>query len=175
LSKLELDLKTSAVAEELSAYCERDFTPLVESLDLMRNILLTMGDALLDTIELLGCSNIVPIYQNSVYSGSCDYSIKAVMWLFSSSLVMAFFGFLMLTFRSALYDTEYTHTYDSNYGRSSAFHDENDDDNNQRYDNGGGDDDGQTRAGATVAADSVMQSVVNYENSYLNGSANGKK
>ena len=154
LDKLQASLNSSDVAASLSALCNRDFEPIVKSLQEMKDVLEVGIQALIDTFQLLRCSNIVPIYQQTFYEGTCEYSIKAVVWLFSAALVMAFTGFLMLMFRSSLLDTQYIYTYDSNYGRSSAFHDENDDYNA----------DAQTRAGYTTAGqDSVMNSVLNYE------------
>jgi hypothetical protein len=119
--------------------------------------------ALVQTFNLIRCSNIVPIYQTSVYAASCEYSMLALIWFFSASTIMATFGFFMIMFRSALLDTQYTYTYDTSYGRSnnhqSAFHDENDFNN----------DDGQTRAGYTTGGnDTVMNSLVNYEKNHLN-------
>lgn len=154
------ELDAADIATELTALCGRDFAPLVDSLQQLKDTLITLATTAVEAVKLLSCDNIVPIYQTTFYDGTCKYSIRAVMWVFSASLIMSFFGFLMITFRSALYETNYTYTYDTGHGRNSAFHDENDDDMVG--------DDGQTRAGATTyAPDSVMQSFEKYENNHL--------
>jgi len=59
-------------------------------------------------LDLLSCRRIVPLYTETVYEGMCTYSPQAVFWVFSSCVVMGFFGMLMLTFRSSYKRTYYT-------------------------------------------------------------------
>lgn len=136
----------------------------------MVSLVTTLVRAVGDALQLIQCDNIVPIYQQAVYDGSCVYSMKAVMWVFCASIVCSFFGFLMITFRSSYSETVYTYTYDNGYGRSSAFHDENDAPTPNSIRNSHVENDTMTRAGQTTNGDSVMQSVVNYENNYLSES-----
>jgi hypothetical protein len=100
------------VVEELSLYCNRDFAVLESLLDNLSQLLLVVGDAANQTLGLVSCDRIVPIYTRTVYNATCDYSINAVSWIFSCSLILGFFGMLMITFRSAykltLYDDSET-------------------------------------------------------------------
>jgi hypothetical protein len=136
----------------------------------MNEMIKVLLKSAIDMISLLNCDNIVPIYQTTFYDATCQHSIKAVIWMFSSSLIMAFFGFVMIMFRSSMSETIYTYRYDSSYGRSSsqiaqdqqdlrasAFHDEND---------------AETKAGQTTIGpgDSVMHSIENYEKNHMKGS-----
>lgn len=57
-------------------------------------------------LAVLACPRIVPIYTKTVYTGTCDYSIKGLTWTFSASLVIAFAGMIMLTFRSVLWNVQ---------------------------------------------------------------------
>lgn len=77
---------------------------------------LTLNTLVKDSIlalKLLSCDSIVPIYTNTVYGTSCDYSVKALSWSYSSFLVISFFGMIMITLRSAWHDVMYTNDYEA--------------------------------------------------------------
>lgn len=160
------------IETQLSLYCNRTFDGLGESLNQLVTIVTTLVRAVVDVIQLIKCDSIVPIYQQAAYDGTCDYNMQAMMWVFSASIICSFFGFLMIMFRSAYSETVYTYTHDSQYGRSSAFHDENDPPSPSDYRNSQLNNDAMTRAGHTTAyGDSVIHSVENYEKNYLNESS----
>lgn len=93
--------------EELSLYCNRDFGPLEAVLGKMEDILITLLQGANRMISLASCDRIVPIYTNVAYSATCEYSIKAVSWVFAACLIMGFSGMIMLTLRSSLKMTQY--------------------------------------------------------------------
>jgi hypothetical protein len=53
------------------------------------------------TLDLASCERIVPIYTNTFYTASCEYSLQALIWMFASAIIIGFFGMLMVTFRAA--------------------------------------------------------------------------
>jgi hypothetical protein len=147
---------TETVAE-LKAYCDRDYDSLNASLQQLQSIVTVLLKSVLDMIYLARCDNIVPIYQNTFYSGTCEYSVKASAWVFSSFIITSFFGFLMITLRAAYQPTKYTYTYDSNYGRNSSHHQGND--QNMANVNVVNSNENNTFA----AGDTVIHSLENYE------------
>lgn len=70
----------------------------------------TLGTLFKDAVlalNLLSCDNIVPIYTNTAYNTSCEYSIAALSWSFASFLVISFFGMMMITLRSSWHNVKY--------------------------------------------------------------------
>lgn len=64
-------------------------------------ILVILREAGERTLDLASCDRIVPIYTNTIYTGTCDYSLKALIWIFSCALIIGTSGMLMVTFRAA--------------------------------------------------------------------------
>lgn len=93
----------------------------------MVSIVTSLVHAIVEAIQLIKCDSIVPIYQQTIYNGTCDYNMKAMLWVFAASIICTFFGFLMITFRSSYSATVYNkYPNDSEYGRNSALLEEND-------------------------------------------------
>jgi hypothetical protein len=65
------------------------------------NILTILREAGERTLDLTSCERIVPIYTNTFYTGSCEYSLQAMMWIFACALIIGTSGMLMVTFRAA--------------------------------------------------------------------------
>jgi hypothetical protein len=106
-----------SIEEGLSTFCGRSFDQLSELLNETVAIVEELSVDATRVIQLLGCDSIVPIYQSMVYDAGCEESLKAFMWTFSASFIMSFFGFSMITFRSAYSETLYIDVYDENAGR----------------------------------------------------------
>lgn len=68
-----------------------------------------------ETIQLLSCDNLVPVYTSTVYDGTCNYSIKGVTWTFAAFLVVGFMGTLMIMLRSSFLAVEELEDDESNY------------------------------------------------------------
>lgn len=103
----ELGTAINAVSvDRLNLICGKDFSTYQSLLSTMQaNLGILSADAAA-ALDILSCERIVPIYTNAVYGGTCTYSVTGVAWMFSSFLVIAFVGMLMLTFRAAFYETE---------------------------------------------------------------------
>jgi hypothetical protein len=101
LSQLKAAIDGDGVLEELSLYCNREFEPLDALVTQMLGILAILREAGERTLDLASCDRIVPIYTNTFYTGSCDYSLKAMMWIFACALIIGTSGMLMVTFRAA--------------------------------------------------------------------------
>jgi hypothetical protein len=101
LSQLKASIEGDGVLEELSLYCNREFAPLEAILDEMRNIVVILQTAGQRILELASCDRIVPLYTNTFYNGTCEYSLRAIYWIFSCALIIGISGMLMITFRAA--------------------------------------------------------------------------
>ena len=81
-----LDASINSVGlDRLEVLCGRDFQEiagLTEQMSTNLGILKTSSE---DTIELLRCDNLVPIYTSTVYDGTCNYSIRGVTWTFAGT------------------------------------------------------------------------------------------
>jgi hypothetical protein len=101
LGQLQAAIDGDGVLEELSLYCNRDFAPLEALVNQVLAILVILHEAGERTLDLASCDRIVPIYTNTFYTGSCEYSLKAMIWLFACCLIIGTSGMLMVTFRAA--------------------------------------------------------------------------
>jgi hypothetical protein len=105
VAKLNTTISSVSV-EQLNLFCGTDFSAIqLLLITMLTNLSLLKQDAD-TTLDLLSCDRIVPIYTSTVYNGSCKYSITGLTWSFSSFLVIAFVGMLMLMFRSAFYEVD---------------------------------------------------------------------
>lgn len=105
VAELGTAIKAVSVAR-LNLICGKDFSTYQSLLGTMQDNLGILSDDATAVLDILSCERIVPIYTNTVYGGTCTYSVTGVAWMFSSFLVIAFVGMLMLTFRAAFYETD---------------------------------------------------------------------
>lgn len=105
---LETSFKEGTTVETLALYCNRDFEPVEAVVESMNELLGTLTRSLDRTLELISCDVIVPIYTSTTYDATCQYSMSAVFWVFSTTLIMSVFGLLMITFRAAYKNDVYT-------------------------------------------------------------------
>jgi hypothetical protein len=101
LSQLKATIEAEGVLEVLSLHCNREFAPLDALVNQMLGVLEILRKAGERTLDLASCERIVPIYTNTFYTASCEYSLKAFIWMFASAIIIGFFGMLMVTFRAA--------------------------------------------------------------------------
>ena len=97
---------SSISVDQLSVVCGTDFSAIQLLLITMITNLSLLKQNADATLELLSCERIVPIYTSTVYKGTCNYSITGLTWSFTSFLILAFAGMLMLTFRSVFYEVD---------------------------------------------------------------------
>jgi len=90
----------NAVAE-LTLFCGRDFSPLVSTMDTMKEVLNMLLHNIRDLKDLFSCENVVNLYQMSVWDGLCQYSVRGWIWIYWCTLIMAFSGMIMITCRAA--------------------------------------------------------------------------
>ncbi len=95
------DSLQAVTVARLNLICGKDFGPFEGLLATMASNLQILSDNAVNTLDLLSCERIVPIYVNSVYGATCTYSINGVTWTWSAFFVIAFMGMIMITFRSA--------------------------------------------------------------------------
>lgn len=107
LTTLTASLGSGGTLAELALYCNRDFNSVDTLLSQMGSILDSLVVAITQTIDILSCERIVPLYHKAVYEGACQYSVSAVFWVFSASIITGSFGLLMILFRAAYKPTMY--------------------------------------------------------------------
>lgn len=69
--------------DALGAICGRNFTEIAGLADLMAINLRILKTSAQDTLDILQCDRLVPIYTATVYDGTCTYSIQGVTWTFA--------------------------------------------------------------------------------------------
>lgn len=62
----------------------------------------SLQDLALQLLQLVRWDEIMPICQALAYDAKFQYSVKAVMWIFSESLIMQIFVCSMIIFRLAI-------------------------------------------------------------------------
>jgi len=91
----------AVTVERLNLICGKDFGPFEGLLNTMASNLQILSDNAQDTLSLLSCERVVPLYVNSVYGATCTYSINGVTWTWAAFLVVATMGMIMIMFRAA--------------------------------------------------------------------------
>lgn len=142
VQELNATFNRSEFTLEIENQCGRNYTELVESIQAVERTVQFLLVSFFRLLNLIKCDSIVPIYQQVVYTGSCHYSVKAVIWMFSAALITSLSGLLMITFRSALYPTLYMDVYDGGMKESIGV-----EDNNNNNNNGSQDDDANNGSG----------------------------
>lgn len=90
----------------LTEICGEDYSSIQVLAEAVISRLAQLVKAATGVVAALSCENIAPLYTSAVYNGACEYSIEGVTWTFASFLVIAVFGMLMITFRSAYLPTQ---------------------------------------------------------------------
>lgn len=90
LSVQELDLTIQSVGvTRLQELCGDRVLDVASLTSVMLENLALLRESAKDTVELLRCDNIVPIYTRTVYGGTCTYSVQGVTWTFAGELLRA--------------------------------------------------------------------------------------
>ena len=109
----ELEAKIDeTTVERLVELCGQDFVQAQQVISNVTNVLDELGNLTVAVLDVLRCDRILPIYFETVNYGTCSYSIKGVTWTFCGFLVVACFGMVMLTLRSARFPTVFTEAKD---------------------------------------------------------------
>lgn len=103
--KLEITEWTLALEEAgnaaLSDLCQSDVELLSDLSRILNDNLQRLVVDMKAGLYLLRCSNIVRLYTNPVYDGTCTYSITGVTWAFAAFAVVGCMGLIMIMLRSA--------------------------------------------------------------------------
>lgn len=95
-----LDASLSLVGlDRLELVCGRDFQEMAGLTGQMSTNLGILTSSSEDTLELLRCEKLVPIYTSTVFDGTCNYSVNGVTWTFAG---MFNFGYLCVCFMNVV-------------------------------------------------------------------------
>merc|ERR1712238_593423 len=100
--------------------CGQEFAPLVELLKQLQTHITALSKASVRALNVMSCPNIVPLYTNAIYDATCHYSVIGATWVFSCTVLIAFFGLLCIMFRGAYYPLGYYY-YDAGDGEKSIY------------------------------------------------------
>jgi hypothetical protein len=100
--------------DRLAAVCGEGIRTTASLVQELATRLARLVAASLGVVNSLACERIVPLYTTTFYSGTCNYSVQGVTWTFASFLVIAVFGMLMITFRTAYMPVEDADLYKLN-------------------------------------------------------------
>lgn len=100
------NLRQSMVAAtNLTAICGgRDFGSIFGYFTLLTNDYSAISVNITNTIELLSCNNVNPMYKELVHEVACHDAPEASIWAFSSLFIVSFFSMVMITLRASWLD-----------------------------------------------------------------------
>ena len=125
VTNLDVSLQQAGL-ERLEVLCGRNFDEIAGLTDQMALNLMTLQENARDTLELLRCDNLVPIYTSTVYRGTCTYSVQGVTWTFAAFLVIGFMGMFMIMFRSSFLNIQEVDEFKQNAVSGEPIHDDDD-------------------------------------------------
>ena len=102
LKVMEAMISESSPAN-LSQQCGHDYSVTLELVQQLAPYTRILDDVTERSLDLLRCRSIVPLYTHSVYQSICEENMTAALWLFSCSLLISFFGMVMITLRGSCY------------------------------------------------------------------------
>jgi len=92
-------------ATNLTAICGgKDFGAIYGYFTLLTDDYSAISTNITNTIELLECSNVNPMYKELVHDVACHDVPEASIWAFGSLLIVSFFSMVMITIRSSWLD-----------------------------------------------------------------------
>lgn len=62
-----------------------------------------IGIEAVETTELLSCKTWNPIYVQTIYEGTCENSVTALLWIFSTLLLIGTCSMVMITLRASIH------------------------------------------------------------------------
>eukprot|EP00537_Pseudo-nitzschia_pungens_P005384 CAMPEP_0172359134 /NCGR_PEP_ID=MMETSP1060-20121228/3365_1 /TAXON_ID=37318 /ORGANISM="Pseudo-nitzschia pungens, Strain cf. cingulata" /LENGTH=721 /DNA_ID=CAMNT_0013080639 /DNA_START=295 /DNA_END=2463 /DNA_ORIENTATION=+ len=106
--------------EQLSQECGQEYGPIVELLFQLQDLITTLSQTSIRALTLMSCRNIVPLYTTSIYDATCTQAPVSFMWVFSCTVLIAFFGMMCIMFRGAYYPIDYYY-YDAGKGERDLY------------------------------------------------------
>jgi hypothetical protein len=92
--------------DSLIAQCDSDFSDFSRLMKDMSNQLKLLKQQADLSLDLVKCENINKLYVNTFHKAGCTYSVDAMAWIFTSSLVISVCGLIMVMLRSSYYPAE---------------------------------------------------------------------
>ena len=92
--------------DSLIAQCGGDFTDFSKLMIDMSNQLKLLKEQVDRSLDLVKCENINKLYVDIFHKAGCSYSVDAMAWIFTSSLVISVCGLIMIMLRSSYYPAE---------------------------------------------------------------------
>lgn len=89
--------------ESISQECGVDYSAILQLITQLQSHTTILSDTTKRSLDLLSCRTVVPLYTNTIYETMCQENIEATTWVFACSVIMSFFGMLMIMFRGACY------------------------------------------------------------------------
>lgn len=93
--------------EQLSQECGHEYGPIVELLTQLQDQITILSRTSIRALNLMSCRNIVPLYTTAILDATCTQAPRAQTWVWSCSVVIAFFGMMCIMFRGAYYPIDY--------------------------------------------------------------------
>jgi hypothetical protein len=93
--------------DSLIAQCGGDFTDFSKLMIDMSNQLKLLKEQVDRSLDLVKCENINKLYVDIFHKAGCSYSVDAMAWIFTSSLVISVCGLIMIMLRSAYYPVQH--------------------------------------------------------------------
>jgi len=101
LNQLSESIESVAVDIIQSICGDNAFQGFTNSTTEMGDVLKTLKGVVIQVLELLKCQNISPLIDDTLDDGVCYYCRHAVAWCVIGFSAIAFFGLVMITFRSS--------------------------------------------------------------------------
>jgi len=92
---------------QLSQECGHEYGPIVELLLQLQELISILAQTSTRALNLMACQNVVPIYTTFIYDAACSMSPIGLTWMLSCSVVISFFGMIIIMFRGAYYPIDY--------------------------------------------------------------------
>lgn len=108
---------TNMEAVTVTAFCGASLEPFQLAMSTLKEDVVSLAGSASATLSLLRCENILPLYTDTFYDGTCTYSIKGVTWAFAAFMVVGCMGLIMIMLRSSWQDVLTPMGYASDYAR----------------------------------------------------------
>ena len=95
---------TNQEAVAVTAFCGASLEPFQVAMTELKENMGRLAGSASASLSLLRCDNILPLYTDTFYNGTCTYSIKGVTWAFAAFMVVGCMGLIMIMLRSAWQD-----------------------------------------------------------------------
>lgn len=100
VAQLTAELENSANSA-VSEFCSSETQLMAGLSETLESNMVELAKLVEDSLDLMSCKNIVHLYTQPVYDGTCTYSIVGFSWAFGAFTVVAGMGLIMIMLRSS--------------------------------------------------------------------------